>query len=248
MSDSKPTIEHPAKQTKVGKFFGVILRIIGVLMFSALISILIEWIGMSGFYKEEGFGHAQKMLHQEMEYFIGKEIPENTINVGNLNSDSKTYAEKYIYWLHQSLLGQDGFAYSIKKFTMIQQNDGSIIKGFKRFVSDIYDYLIAAIFIFVVFWVRLSILFLSIPAFILFGLVGMVDGLMQRDIRRWTGGNESAFIYHWAKRFALPVLIVGWILYLAIPTSIHPNYIITPCALTFGLVIMVMSSKFKKYL
>ena len=98
------------------------------------------------------------------------------------------------------------------------------------------------------FFVRLSILILSMPAFILFGIVGVSDGLMQRDLRRWCGGNESGYIYHWAKRFALPVLVITWVIYLAIPSSIHPNFIITPFAVMFGLVLMVMSSKFKKYL
>ncbi|MEJ2622836.1 MAG: TIGR03747 family integrating conjugative element membrane protein, partial [Candidatus Thiodiazotropha sp.] len=127
-------------------------------------------------------------------------------------------------------------------------NDGTFIRLAKVVITEYYNYLMAAIYIIIMFFIRLSILVLSIPAFILFGFVGVTDGLMQRDLRRWCGGNESGYIYHWAKRFAMPVLIMSWVIYLAIPSSIHPNFIITPFAVLFGLVLMVMSSKFKKYL
>jgi integrating conjugative element membrane protein (TIGR03747 family) len=137
---------------------------------------------------------------------------------------------------------------SLLALKKVNPNDGDIVRVLKGWLAQYFEYLLAAVFVLVMFMVRMSILFLSIPAFLMFGLVGMSDGLMQRDLRRWCGGNESGFIYHWAKKFALPVLVVAWVIYLAIPSSIHPNFIITPFAVLFGLVLMVMSSKFKKYL
>ena len=46
------------------------------------------------------------------------------------------------------------------------------------------------------FSVRLAILTLAMPVFLLFSLVALVDGLVQRDLRRWGGGRESSFVYH----------------------------------------------------
>jgi integrating conjugative element membrane protein (TIGR03747 family) len=60
-----------------------------------------------------------------------------------------------------------------------------------------------------VFSVRLAVLALAMPVFVTFGLVSIVDGLAKRDLRRWGGGRESSFIYHWAKRTALPLLVLG---------------------------------------
>ena len=56
-----------------------------------------------------------------------------------------------------------------------------------------------------VFSVRLAILMLATPVFLLFSLVALVDGLVRRDLRRWGGGRESSFVYHYAKKAAIPL-------------------------------------------
>ena len=250
MADDAPVKDRPAKQGSIGKTLSFIFRVIGILLFSATMSIIIEWIGMSFYYPDEGYHHAENMMYKEMEYFSGVEHTKaySEIGVGNLNGGSVDKADAFVKSVMNFFLAEDGVLVSLSESIAAEEDDGDIIRSTKAFLTDVYDYIVSAMFILVMFFIRLAILFLSLPAFILFGVVGISDGLMQRDLRRWCGGNESAFIYHWAKRLAVPVLAVGWILYLAIPTSIHPNYIITPFAVLFGLVLMVMSSKFKKYL
>ncbi|MCX8516905.1 MAG: DUF4400 domain-containing protein [Rhodoferax sp.] len=48
-------------------------------------------------------------------------------------------------------------------------------------------------------------------------MVGVVDGLVRRDLRRWGGGRESSFVYHHAKRYTHWALTGGFGLYLAWP-------------------------------
>ena len=83
---------------------------------------------------------------------------------------------------------------------------------------------------------------------LLSALVALVDGFVQRDLRRWGGGRESSFVYHWAKRSALPLLVVSWVVYLALPFSLHPTFVILPFAALFALSVAVTASSFKKYL
>ena len=99
-----------------------------------------------------------------------------------------------------------------------------------------------------VFAVRLAILTLATPVFGLFATVALVDGLVRRDLRRWGGGRESSFVYHYAKNAALPLVIIAWVLYLALPFSLHPSWVILPFALGFALTVTVTASTFKKYL
>ena len=66
-----------------------------------------------------------------------------------------------------------------------------------------------------VFAVRLAILTLATPVFGLFALVALVDGLVRRDLRRWGGGRESSFVYHYAKKASIPLIIIAWVLYLS---------------------------------
>ena len=99
-----------------------------------------------------------------------------------------------------------------------------------------------------VFSVRMAILTLAMPIFLLFSLVALVDGLVQRDLRRWGGGRESSFVYHYAKKAALPLVVITWVVYLALPFSLHPSFIVLPFAVMFALTVAVTASTFKKYL
>lgn len=235
--------EHPvAKRGLIGKTFDLIFKILGLLFLSALMSIIIEWVGMTVFYPEQGYRHAEGMMQKEISYI------SSSIDGDDLNGNVVEAAGNKISELVNFLFIDSGIIDSLASARKPNPNDGWFKRNAKGFVTDFYDYFMAAIYILIMFFIRLSILFLSLPAFILFGVVGVSDGLMQRDLRRWCGGNESGYIYHWAKRFAFPVLVISWIVYLAIPNSIHPNFIITPFAVLFGLVLMVMTSKFKKYL
>lgn len=86
------------------------------------------------------------------------------------------------------------------------------------------------------------------PVFLLFSLLALVDGLVQRDLRRWGGGRESSFVYHYAKKAALPLVVLAWITYLALPFSLHPTFVVMPFAMLFALSVAVTASTFKKYL
>ena len=243
MSDSNSYNDHPAKPKGfVAKTLNLMSKIIGILVISAVMSIIIEWVMMAFFYPEEGYKHAESMMKKEIAYLSGSSGEDG------INQEAVTKAGELVNSAVDYLFIDSGLMASLYSLKEVDPNDGDILRSIKAWLSQYFEYLMAAVFVLVMFMVRMSILFLSIPAFIMFGLVGLSDGLMQRDLRRWCGGNESGFIYHWAKKFALPILVAAWVVYLAIPSSIHPNFIITPFAVLFGLVLMVMSSKFKKYL
>ncbi len=50
--------------------------------------------------------------------------------------------------------------------------------------------------------------------------VGLVDGLVRRDIRRFGAGRESGFIYHRARAGLIPLAVLPWVAYLALPVSV----------------------------
>ena len=228
----------------IGGTIELILKMFGLLIISAFFSIMIEWIGM-GFYFDEdvGYSHAESMMQTEISYLSESLTIGDGFNEGAIASASESVSAVVNF-----LFIDSGLVEKLTATKDVRASDGAIRSHVKSFIASYYDYFMAAIFILVMFFVRMAILILSMPAFILFAIVGISDGLMQRDLRRWCGGNESGYVYHWAKRFAMPTLFVAWFLYLSIPNSVHPNYIITPFAVLFGLCLMVMTSKFKKYL
>jgi len=130
----------------------------------------------------------------------------------------------------------------------IRLSESGLRKHLHRVFQPVTKYVRAAMQITQVFAVRLAILVLAMPVFLMFSLVAMVDGLVQRDLRRWGGGRESSYVYHWAKRSALPLLVLTWVIYLALPFSLHPSFVVLPCASLFALSVAVTASSFKKYL
>lgn len=122
----------------------------------------------------------------------------------------------------------------------------------RYYISQTYiwaeNYLIAAAFTTLTFTVRLLVLVLTLPLFILAAFIGLVDGLVRRDVRKFGAGRESGFVYHRAKATLMPLAILPWIIYLTLPVSVHPLLVLLPCAVLLGAVVCITAASFKKYL
>jgi integrating conjugative element membrane protein (TIGR03747 family) len=97
--------------------------------------------------------------------------------------------------------------------------------------------------------VRAAVLLFALPLLVLLSLLAVIDGLMRRDLRRWSGGRESSFIYHHAKKLTSWGLTGGFALYLSCPFGgIDPVLtVVALCAFAAWSLSMTVAS-FKKYL
>ncbi|HJH22677.1 MAG TPA: TIGR03747 family integrating conjugative element membrane protein [Pseudomonas lactis] len=220
---------------------GLVLRIIGLLIASLLFSILIEFAGLLLFWGDQGWRHSQAMLNSELgwlsEHFKASLIlqqPEQTIG-------------RWLDFLNQWLLVKTGFADFAQQARVSSMGDG-FWGWINQFYVSIEDFVMAAVYVTFTFVVRLTILVLATPLFLLAMFTGFVDGLMRRDLRKFGAGRESSFVYHRAKRAVLPLLIVPWIIYLSLPFSISPIAIMLPCAVVLGAAVAITAKTFKKYL
>lgn len=241
-SQSQP---HPSeKRGIISNTFGFVGSIFGVLLFSLFMSIIMEWVGMFWWFADDyqGFEHSREMFQQELSYLNA------SAKEGALDTYASVKANHYVQSAISFAFIDSGFMDWLRASYVVETDDNTIVAYLKSFQAAIYDYLIAMVYTTMTFMVRVTILTLSLPVFLLFGIVGLSDGLMKRDLRRFTGGHESSFVYHIAKGFSLPFLVLGWIVYLAMPISLHPNYVITPFAAAFAFAIFITASKFKKYL
>jgi integrating conjugative element membrane protein (TIGR03747 family) len=231
------------RQGLISKALSTLAQAIQWLLLSLIFSIIVEWAGMVLWWPEEGLGHSSKMLAAELGYL------DADFRRGVVTSDPARFARTVA----------DNTYYALFEFTRIVDaldwlsrppaaGEEGLRPKLQRLYRPIADFVVAAMQITQVFSVRLAILTLATPVFVLFTLVALVDGFVQRDLRRWGGGRESSFVYHWAKRSALPLLILSWVVYLALPFSLHPTFVILPFASLFALSMAVTASSFKKYL
>jgi len=95
---------------------------------------------------------------------------------------------------------------------------------------------------------RLSICLFVLPGFVLIALVAFYDGLVSRDIRKYTGGHESSYVFHKAKRWIIPSLMLTIAVYLMLPFSLPPVAIFAPSMALTGTMIYIAASRFKKFL
>ena len=235
---------HPAQQPGLlSTALTLLVRIICWLLLALLFSIVIEWLGMVFWWPEAGLAHSQRMLAQELAYL------QADFRQSLLTADALVYARRFTATFQQLVFDATGLVNVIHWLNLpATTDDFGVLNALREGYQSISPFIAAAFVISQVFAVRLAVLTLAMPAFLLFSLVALVDGLVRRDLRRWGGGRESAFIYHHAKRVLFPALILAWVIYLGLPFSLHPNVVILPFAVLFALSLTITAATFKKYL
>lgn len=219
----------------------LVLRIICLLIASLLFSILIEFAGLMLFWDDQGWRHSQAMLTNELGW-LSDHFKSSLI----IQQPGQTIVQ-VLDFLNQWLLFKTGFADFAQQARVMSQGNG-FWSGINQLYVSIEDFVLAAVYIIFTSVVRLFILVLATPLFLLAMLTGFVDGLMRRDLRKFGAGRESSFVYHRAKRAVTPLLIVPWIIYLSLPFSLNPLVIFVPCAAMLGVTTAITAATFKKYL
>ncbi len=212
------------------------------LLFSLVFSIVIEWVGMLLWWPGEGLAHSRTMLANEISYL------DSDFRRSIVTSDPARFARRVADGTYHYLFEVTQITQFIRWVSPPRMNERGLRPTLHQAYRPIAEFVIAAMQVTQVFSVRLAILLLATPVFLLFSLVALVDGLVRRDLRRWGGGRESSFVYHYAKKAAIPLVVLAWVVYLALPVSLHPTFIVIPFATLFALAVTVTASTFKKYL
>ncbi|MBN8451950.1 TIGR03747 family integrating conjugative element membrane protein [Accumulibacter sp.] len=222
-------------------------RFFGVLCGSLLLCIVIECIGLHFFWPEQGWHHAQGMLDYEL-----TQVSENftrSVLVQEPGRSARWLIEHAYDWMFL----KSGLLDWIRD-AAVQSRAGAHNQAhdFRYYLGQVYvhveSYLIASAYTVLVFLMRLLVLTLTLPLFLMAAFVGLVDGLVRRDVRRFGAGRESGFVYHRARASLMPLAVLPWVTYLALPVSVHPLLILLPSAALLGIAVDIASATFKKYL
>jgi integrating conjugative element membrane protein (TIGR03747 family) len=204
-------------------------RLFGVLCGSLLLCIVIECIGMHFLWPEQGWRHAQDMLNYEL-----SQVSEHFTQSVLVQEPGRS-ARQLVEWAYQGLFVKTG-----------------LLDWIRDYIGQLYvhveSYLIASAYTVLVFLVRLLVLVLTLPLFLMAAFTGLVDGLVRRDVRGFGAGRESGFVYHRARASLMPLAVLPWVTYLALPISVHPLLILLPSAALLGVAVCIASATFKKYL
>ncbi|HCM7228897.1 TPA: TIGR03747 family integrating conjugative element membrane protein [Klebsiella aerogenes] len=233
MSEHQNAPQQPRSGGLIATLLSLPGQLIAALPGALLLSLLAEWLGITLVWPEQGAEHAHQLMSQELRWFSDNVIQSIVM------ADPTTHLELALEKTYQWLFVDTGLASWLA-------HTGPTGSATWRYWSQVY--LQASVYIVLTFVLRLFILLLTAPMFILTTLLGVVDGLVRRDIRRFGSGYESGFIYHHARRAIRPVFLLPWMVYLALPFSVHPDLILLPAAGLLGLVVSVAVGSFKKYI
>lgn len=241
--------QQEGQKTFLGSVFAAPFQFIGVMFGSLLGAIIIEWLCMYFFWPDVGWRHAQRMFEYELGW-----LSQDLLRSAVIKEPGRTAA-----WLAQAvydwLVVKTGLQDTVNGLTQYARSPAQLQAGsvdlryeMGRAVTGLQDYGLAALYTVLTFCVRMVILTITIPLFVLAAFTGMVDGLVQRDLRKFGSGRESSYLYHKSRGLIIPLTILPWTIYLAIPISISPLSILLPCALLLGILVCITASSFKKYL
>ena len=192
---SREASPQRARQSFVARTVSRIGKAIRWLLLSLLFSIVIECLGIVYWWPEAGLEHSRQMLSQEIDYL------EHDFRQSIVSTNPGQFARGMAEQAHHFLFEVTGMERLIE---WLSRTPTARETGLQLTLHRLYKptamFVLAATQIVQVFSVRLVILSLATPVFLLFSLIGLVDGLVQRDLRRWGGGRESSYLYHYAKK------------------------------------------------
>ncbi|WP_045391787.1 TIGR03747 family integrating conjugative element membrane protein [Vibrio rotiferianus] len=206
-----------------------VLGIPVAILITLIFSIVVEWVGMNLIWQDEGVNHSKAMFISEARY-LNKHFQDSLIG-----SSPVRFIGFTIKVIDDEVFKPIGMGWYKNR----------TYRGWRKVV---WQHVVSAYYISKVVVLRVLVLLFSIPAYLLFGVVGIVTGLVERDLRRFGAGRESSDRYELARKLVFPSVSLCFILYLSWPNSINPALIVVPFAAAFGWALHLTFSNYKKYL
>ncbi|EBN7594490.1 DUF4400 domain-containing protein [Salmonella enterica] len=98
------------------------------------------------------------------------------------------------------------------------------------------------------FMLRLTWLVATFPLLCLCVLIGLTEGLVRRDLRRFGSGLESVFLHRYVIRSGSLVATTIWVCYLAQPLFLPARLVLLPATIWFGITVWMVAGSFKHWL
>jgi integrating conjugative element membrane protein (TIGR03747 family) len=249
MASTAETVKNQQQYREKGwirKTLGMPFSLLGVLLVSLLFSVVTEWIVLYFFWADEGWRHSRDMLNSELEWL------STSFKQSLLIQDPDHTVRKIIGLAYEWCFEKTGLIGWITLSSEQARLNSVDSDGLQYYLGIAYmqieNYGLAAVYAVLTFLARVLILTLSLPLFLMAAFTGLVDGLVRRDLRRFGAGRESGFIYHRAKMLILPLIVLPWVIYPALPLTVSPIIILLPSATSLGFVVSISAASFKKYL
>ena len=226
-----------AEQEKTGPLW-MVFKVMLWFLLCVLFGIALEWFIMTRYYPEQGAYRSLRLLESEMSYLSNTQLV--TTSYGNAVISRLLIGQQETYLFVVETLNMEAALTGLSDIRVIQH-------GFARMgLLDPHVYAVSMLNMINVITLKVVVILLSLPIFLILMIWAINAGLVQRAIRKYQVRNESSWIFHHAKRIKFWSIILPIIVYLTWPNELSPVFVFGPCALAYGASWFVMASKFKK--
>ena len=226
-----------AKRENPGPFWRI-FKIMFWFLMCVLFGIALEWFIMTSYYPEQGAYRSLRLLESELSYLSDTSLA--TTDYGNVVVSKLLVAQQGTYHFAAETL-------KIKAALTGLSDIGFIQHSFARMGwLDPHVYAVSMLNMINVITLKLVVIVLCLPVFLIVMIWATNAGLSQRAIRKYQVRNETSWIYHHAKRIKVWSIVLPAIVYLTWPNELSPVIVFGPCAFAYGVSWFVMASKFKK--
>ncbi|MBZ7707527.1 TIGR03747 family integrating conjugative element membrane protein [Klebsiella oxytoca] len=202
--------------------------LIGFCLGAWMLAIALEWLGDAFFWRNACASHSGQVLQATWQWWRSSAGAPAWL-VEDLAIVSDTLQQGIAALVH-SLNGQSGLFWT--------ENVTTVIRCALLSTGNVT----------LTFLLRLAILLQALPLFALAIIIGLIDGLVRRDLRKFGAGHESGFVYHHARRMIGSSLAATGLAWLALPYDLDPKNVLMAGAMGVGLAVTVAIGTFKKYL
>ena len=215
------------KESNILQTLTLPFRSVRVLIFAIIILFGSSFVLQTYFHKPE-------LLTQELQLAQNIGITKSIAQSGNMKQEETKppiniritcHIYQALHWLFFDTLRLEQIAQNPKAYNIVQQFKGTL-KVISMRLGNI------AIYIFYAF---------------LLSTIALIDGLNARKIRQSNAARESASLYHRAKYLRTGILWGSIFLYLTVPFSLSPQWLLIP-VIGIAITVFIQAKYLKKYL
>ena len=145
---------------------------------------------------------------------------------------------------------------SVEKYLEAQRKEleqapttvSAVVGAVTQIQKSINEHLFVAIDVFRAWLFRLVVFLFGVVSILPLLIIGLIDGLVRREIRRWSGGRESSWFFAFASNSLVPSITAFLALYVLWPWTLPFVWINVSMGAVWGCTMSLALAKFKKYL
>jgi integrating conjugative element membrane protein (TIGR03747 family) len=235
----------------------LLLTAVWAFALSAVLACMLGWaIEMVGIYllwPQQGVNHVRGIVQEDLRYIAAAPrslLIDDTVGFANglVSAIERPFRASGLLGYYESF--SEGAAASEAPPAAAGPRGG--LARFKRSIEPLKReatrWVILAMYVAQDTMLRMATAAFALPAFVLACLLGAIDGMVRRDLRRWQGRRESSWFYHRAKRMFFWSLTGGFTFYLTWPFGgFNPAYMVLVFTALAAMSLSSTVASFKKY-